>query len=787
MGGFASDSIELEVGIHGHVLEGQAFATPFATRADFDEGGGGARGRESIKGILISPEELADHQAWLASRCQDEESETEDDSPNSSPPLVNNDSVVDNDEELTSMKSSNIIQNSKKKKVSVSTIHSKLYEMAPKYWNVDDKTVHTRFTIYSGAGDDQHLTVVKESEPIRGPKYYIMVDAQRGATKIVHSAYPAMDGWEGTELEERGFEMIIGSTTTAGAKDEDLTTLLSDKVHKDDDDDSQATIRIKTTRYASGSKSNLLNDVLVDENRDDDENEELLEEEEEEVRGGVEMILNKGVGVKSKRDFSSSNNNKSKKVDHLHDFSTADFICADVTGCYPLDLEEDGLEEEEEDDDEDVQSHDEVTLDHDMAEIQSVPLPAVEELEGEIAKLKEERKNLLRSARRKRSYFTKIKNYAADAADVIKSIVPTSKHDMKMAAFEEDTVLHPAMDDQTCITDDGSRTWHTNDDRTRSIKSTYLNAIDTIAATVGRWTTAVCGMADVITMTSCSATAGLFQIAPHIPQCAGTDDAVSTIDDLKSGIANNQDRSNNVVTSTGLKVGRMANVVTMTTCNAAADLTSNLMDGTPPQMPKCAGAIDDTLSSIDSKSAANQDDRAIGATSEEKPKVKKTELAAAPKWSDTTVFNIGASGWVGAADQFNQTVREGVAQTFGSAFACGGSPTMNINHQQEDIKSTDDQTIYTAVTATGLNPYSNSDKVKMKKMGDIEVSSALEGMNVILPPQNDKAVVAETVHQQQGKQHQRIKTKKMVELTNSLRHAWQMSSGSRRNQRLIEI
>ena len=44
MGGFASDSIELEVGIHGHVLEGQAFATPFATRADFDKGDGGARG-----------------------------------------------------------------------------------------------------------------------------------------------------------------------------------------------------------------------------------------------------------------------------------------------------------------------------------------------------------------------------------------------------------------------------------------------------------------------------------------------------------------------------------------------------------------------------------------------------------------------------------------------------------------------------------------------------------------------------------------------------------------------
>ena len=783
MGGFASDNIELEVGIHGHVLEGQAFATPFANRADFDKGGGGARGRESIKAILISPEELADHQAWLASRCQDDESET-DDSPNSSPSLVNNDSVVDNDEELTSMKSSNIIQNSKKKKI----LHTKLYEMAPKYWNVDDKTVHTRFTISSGAGDDQHLTVVKESEPIRGPKYYIMVDAQRGATKIVHSAYPAMDGWEGAELEERGFEMIIGSTTTttAGAKDEDLTTLLSDKVHKDDDDDddSQATLRIKTTRYASGSKSNLLNDVLVEENRDDDDNEELLEEEEEEARGGVEMILNEGVGVKSKRNFSSSNNNKSKKVDHLHDFSTADIICADVTGCYPLDLEEDGLEEEEEDD-EDVQSHDEVTLDHDMDVIQSVPLPAVEELEGEIAKLKEERKNLLRSARTKRSYFTKIKNYAADAADVIISIVPTSKHDMKMAAFENDTVLYPAMDDQTYITDDSSRTWHTNDDRTRSIKSTYLNAIDTIAATVGRWTTAVCGMADGITMASCSATADLFQIAPHIPQCAGTDDAVSTIDDLKSGIANNQDRSNNVVTSTGLKVGRMANVVTMTTCNAAADLTSNLMDRTPPQMPKCAGAIDDTLSSIDSKSAANQDDRAIGATSEEKPKVKKTELAAAPKWSDTTVF--GASRWVGAADQFNTTVREGVAQTFGSAFACGGSPTMNISHQQEDIKSTDDQTIYTAVTATGLNPYSDSDKVKMKKMGDIEVSSAFEGMNVILPPQNVKAVVAETVHQQQGKQHKR-KTKKMVELTkNILRHAWQMSSGSHRNQRLIEI
>jgi hypothetical protein len=137
MGGFASDNIKLEVGIHGHVYEGPAFSTPFATREDFSKvGGGGAGGggiTESIKTILLSPEELADHQAWLASRCQDDESETDDDD-NASPSLVNNDSV-DNGEELTSMKSSGIIQNSKKKKVSVSTIHTKLDEMAPKYWN----------------------------------------------------------------------------------------------------------------------------------------------------------------------------------------------------------------------------------------------------------------------------------------------------------------------------------------------------------------------------------------------------------------------------------------------------------------------------------------------------------------------------------------------------------------------------------------------------------------------------------------------------------------------------
>jgi hypothetical protein len=725
------------------------------------------------------------------------------------------------------MKSSGIIQNSKKKKVSVSTIHTKLDEMAPKYWNVDDTTVHTRFTISSSGGDQQKLTVVKESEPIRGPKYYMLVDANRGATKIVHSAYPTIHGWEGTELEERGFEMIIGASSPAGgAKNEDakfetsdLTTQLSNvKKDDDDDDDSQATLRIKTTRYSTSSKSNLLNDVLVEENRDDN-NEELLEEEEGEVRGGVEMILNEneGIRVKSKKNVSFKT---SKKVDYLTEFSTADFTCAD-TGCCPLDLEEeeDGLFEDNDEEvlshDKEVLSHNEVTLDHDevtldnnnMDEVQSVPpTPAVEELEDEIAKLieesaklKEERKIILRSARTKKSYLTKMKNYAVDAAEVIKSIFHTSKHNgnYDMEAFDQDTVLSPAvLDDQTYHTDDddGSRTWHTNDNHTHSIKTTYDNVVDTIAATVGRWTTMVWGMADVITMTSCSATADvtadLIDLGvPQLPKCAGTDDTLSTIE-LKS--ANNQDKSNNVMTSTGFKVGRMANVVTMTNCNAAADVTSNLMDGTPLQMPKCAGAIDDTLSSIDSKSAANnQGERANAVTPEEQPKVK-VELAAAPKWStDATVFNIGASGWVGVADQFNTTIREGVTQTFRSAFACGGgSPTTNNLHQQEevggDVKSTDDQTMYTAVTATGLNPY--SDKDMMKKVGDNKVSTALEGMHVILPPsQTVKAVVEVMVPQPQGKQQQKSKTKKRIGLTNSLRHAWQMSSGTNRNQRLVEI
>jgi hypothetical protein len=130
MGGFASDNIELEVGIHGHVYEGPSFSTPFATREDFVKGSGAGGITGSIKAIFLSPEELADHQAWLAS--QDDESET-DNHHNASPSLVN----VDNGEELTSMKSSGIIQNSKKKKVSVSTIHTKLDVMAPKskYWN----------------------------------------------------------------------------------------------------------------------------------------------------------------------------------------------------------------------------------------------------------------------------------------------------------------------------------------------------------------------------------------------------------------------------------------------------------------------------------------------------------------------------------------------------------------------------------------------------------------------------------------------------------------------------
>lgn len=787
MGGFASDNIELEVGINGRTHEGQAFSAPFTTRED---NVGGVMGTESIRTILLTPEELADHQAWLVSRCQDDESET-DDLPNASPPLVNNDSV-DNDEEYNSMKSSDTIQKSMKKNVSVSTIHTKLSEMAPKYWSVDDTAVHTRFTI-SGA-DDQQLTVVKESEPIRGPKYYIMVDAQRGATKIIHSAYPAMDGWEGTELEERGFEMIIGSTTTITKNGSetletpDLTTLLS-KVEKEiSDDDSQATIRIKTTRYASGSKSNLLNDVLVEENRDDDDNEELLEEEEE-VRGGVEMILNEkneSVSVKSKKNVSFSNN-KSKRVDYLTDFSTADFTCADITGCYDsVDEEEEEEEEEDVSHDEVTFDHDEVTLDNNVYQLESLPPPAVEELEDEIAKLQEVRKNLLRSPRTKQSFLTKIKNYAADAADVIKSVVPTTnKNDQRAAFFDHDTVLSPAVDDQTYLTDDdGSRTWHTNDDHTRSIKTIFDNAIDTIAATVGRWTSTVCGMADIITMTSCSATADvtadLIELGvPQFPKCAGNDTLLTV--DLKS--ANNQDR----LTCTGLKVGGIANVVTMTTCTAAADVTSNLMDGIPLQMPKCAGAIDDTLSSIDSKSENNhEDDRTNVATPEEQqPKVvnfstellPNFELVATPKWSDATVFNIGATGWVGIVDQFNTAIRDGVAQLFGTTLVCGGgSSSTNMNHHQEvcgDVKSIDDQTMYTAVTATGLNPY--SDKVKMKKIGDIEVIS------VILPSQNVKALVADTTVQQQGKQQKKIR------LTNGLRRAWQMSSGRHRNQRLVEI
>jgi hypothetical protein len=113
MGGFASDNIELEVGIHGHVYEGPSFSNPFATREDFVKGSGAGGITESIKTILLTPEELADHQAWLASRCQDDESET--DNHNASPSLVN----VNNGEELASMKSSGIIQNSKKKKVSL--------------------------------------------------------------------------------------------------------------------------------------------------------------------------------------------------------------------------------------------------------------------------------------------------------------------------------------------------------------------------------------------------------------------------------------------------------------------------------------------------------------------------------------------------------------------------------------------------------------------------------------------------------------------------------------------
>jgi hypothetical protein len=56
---------------------------------------------------------------------------------------------------------------------------------------------------------DRYMKVVKETQPLGGPKYYIATNTKKGRAKVVHEAMPAT-GREGFKLamEERGYEII---------------------------------------------------------------------------------------------------------------------------------------------------------------------------------------------------------------------------------------------------------------------------------------------------------------------------------------------------------------------------------------------------------------------------------------------------------------------------------------------------------------------------------------------------------------------------------------------------
>jgi len=88
-----------------------------------------------------------------------------------------------------------------------------------------------------------------------------------------------------------------------------------------------------------------------------------------------------------------------------------------------------------------------------------------------------------------------------------------------------------------------------------------------------------------------------------------------------------------------------------------------------------------------------------------------------------------------------------VTQWVGAAFACGGPASFN-RQEADNVKSADNgQTMFTAVTATGLNLLSG--KVTKKSGDNIEVPhSVLEGITIMLP-QNCKSVATEPAQLQQ--------------------------------------
>lgn len=72
-----------------------------------------------------------------------------------------------------------------------------------------DTSVSTSLTSLSRLSAPGSMEGVKESQPLGGPKYYVMVNTKKGQAKIVHEGMPAA-GREGFKMamEEKGFEII---------------------------------------------------------------------------------------------------------------------------------------------------------------------------------------------------------------------------------------------------------------------------------------------------------------------------------------------------------------------------------------------------------------------------------------------------------------------------------------------------------------------------------------------------------------------------------------------------
>ena len=66
----------------------------------------------------------------------------------------------------------------------------------------------------------RNMNKVKETQPLGGPKYYIMTNTKKGKAKVVHEAMPAT-GREGFKLamEEKGYEIIEYDMLPEGAKE----------------------------------------------------------------------------------------------------------------------------------------------------------------------------------------------------------------------------------------------------------------------------------------------------------------------------------------------------------------------------------------------------------------------------------------------------------------------------------------------------------------------------------------------------------------------------------------